>query len=512
MKFFYKKGLTEILKNAIISFVKEISEHLILNAVIISILFLFLALAVCLIRRENRKRHIASTTSDIKNLLLDINRLDGNIEEALRHIAVFAKSRSAFYVDTAETKFNFVFSFDDENIITGNSRKYFMSQILACTAKAKVTRHKAIDVIILKVNSLLKMQNREFYDFLAEHKISNIVFAFVIDKRNRISLLGVINPKKIASVKTMLSDISVCFSIAIYNKKQLNKTERAATTDSLTGLSNRVAYNRELKRLDKENRKNLACIYIDVDELHLCNNKYGHAFGNDMLIYIANTLKEVFYGFPVYRMGGDEFLIFVEHYDERTVRRLIDIILERLEPMHYHISVGMSYREQGANAHTEEIVLEAEKKMYDTKAKYYQSKSEIAPELRFQEYETAETGNAEIDTILTSIKNRYVGIYNVSLDNDTVHCVLYPKNLHRNENENSFKSIFKNYIAENANHDFHRSLTGFINYDALKEQLHEGGIPKIVFKNAGNENICLSVYPIGEEKEINNTLWVFEKM
>ena len=35
---------------------------------------------------------------------------------------------------------------------------------------------------------------------------------------------------------------------------------------------------------------------IDVNELHAVNNKYGHAAGDEMLLYIANTLKEVFYG------------------------------------------------------------------------------------------------------------------------------------------------------------------------------------------------------------------------
>ena len=510
MKFFYKKGLTEIIKSAIISFVKEISEHLVLDATIILILFLFLAFAVYLIGHEKRKKRIETTISKIKTLLLDINRRDGNIEAALKNIAAFAKSRSAFYEDSGEEKFNFIFSFDDQNIITGNSRQYFMSKILKYTAKVNTAQHTATNVIVLKNNASLKKQNREFYDFVSSHKISSVVFAYVVDKRDNMSVLGVINPKKISSVKTVLSDISVCFSIAIYNKRQLNKTERAAKTDSLTGLLNRVAYNCELERLDKENPEKLACVYVDVDELHLCNNKFGHNYGNDMLIRVANTLKEVFYGYPVYRMGGDEFLIFVEYYDEKTVSRLIGIISEKLEPMNYHVSVGMSYREH--NLGTEEMVLEAEKNMYDAKAKYYQGKSEIAPEFRFQEYEITETGNAEIDTMLYSIKDRYIGIYAVSLDTDTVHCILYPKNLHRNENENSFKSIFKNYIVENANHDFHRSLTGFINYDALKEQLHEGGIPKIVFKDSGNENICLSVYTIGKEKEINNTLWVFEKM
>ena len=44
---------------------------------------------------------------------------------------------------------------------------------------------------------------------------------------------------------------------------------------------------------DEENPEDFSCIYIDVNELHIRNNKYGHAAGDEMLIFIANSLKEV---------------------------------------------------------------------------------------------------------------------------------------------------------------------------------------------------------------------------
>ena len=107
--------------------------------------------------------------------------------------------------------------------------------------------------------------------------------------------------------------ISACFSMALYNKNYLNKTKLVATTDSLTGALNRVAYKSDLVTFDQEQETNFSCIYIDVNELHIINNKYGHTAGDEMLVYIANTLKEVFYGHKVYRMGGDEFLVFCQN-------------------------------------------------------------------------------------------------------------------------------------------------------------------------------------------------------
>lgn len=74
----------------------------------------------------------------------------------------------------------------------------------------------------------------------------------------------------------------------------LNKTELAATTDSLTEALNRVSYKKDILKIDEEKPKEFSCIYIDVNKLHIRNNKYCHAAGDEMLIYIANTLKEVF--------------------------------------------------------------------------------------------------------------------------------------------------------------------------------------------------------------------------
>ena len=123
---------------------------------------------------------------------------------------------------------------------------------------------------------------------------------------------------------------------------------------------------------DSEKPEDFACIYIDVNELHLRNNKYGHAAGDEMLIYIANTLKEVFFGHSIYRMGGDEFLVFTQNINQETIKQNIETFVENLNLMGYKVAIGMSYRTQNTNC--EEMVHEAEVRMYEQKAQYYQNK------------------------------------------------------------------------------------------------------------------------------------------
>ena len=363
---------------------------------------------------------------------------------------------------------------------------------------------------IIPDNHLVKT-NPELYNFLNEHDIKEVSFAFVTDKNNHVSILGIVNPKKSYVARVLLEEIAVCFSIAIYNKKHLSKTEIAATTDSLTGALNRVSYKKDILVLDEEKPEEFTCIYIDVNELHIMNNKYGHAAGDEMLIYIANTLKDVFFGHRIYRMGGDEFLVFVEGEKQENIKKNIDIFIEQLKPKGYKVAIGMSYRNQSTDC--EEMVREAEIRMYEAKAQYYQNKEQSSVSSdEDKSYVQTRTGIREIDTMISVLKENYNGIYRVSLDTDSAYRILMPSYLGYNENEENFSKLLLKYIDDTVHPDFHRAIMSFLNYDAIKRQIAEGNTPKISYKKVNGETVILSVYKLDENKEdVKDTLWVFAK-
>ena len=355
------------------------------------------------------------------------------------------------------------------------------------------------------------LKNPKFFDFLKNHNIHEVSFAAVTNKDNHATVLGTINPKKSKATRILLEEIAVCFSIAIYNKKHLNKTEIAATTDSLTGASNRVTYKKDLLIFDEEKPREFSCIYIDVNELHLRNNKYGHAAGDEMLIYIANTLKEAFYGHYIYRMGGDEFLVFVKNVEQEQVKKNIEAFVEQLKVADYNVAIGMSYRKQNVNC--EEMVREAEIRMYEAKAQYYQNKeqSSVARDAD-KSYVQTKTGIREIDTMISVLKEHYNGIYRVSLENDTAHRILMPSYLGYNEDEKNFSKLFSKYIDEIVHPDFHRAVISFQNYDAIKREIAVGITPKITYKKINGETVILSIYTLDKDIDnVNETLWVFAK-
>lgn len=478
--------------------------------VIVLIAVVLTAYIALLLRAEKNKTSLTSEASAIRHLLLDINQQHENIESALKRTKEFSRARSCFFTDNDGTDHYYVKPQLRNRCLQGADRTYFVGELFKYASDVH-TDSLATEYMEIVPNKHLFKTNPDFCRFMKAHDIHSVAFVILSDKRNLVSLLGTINPRKSSAVRSLIEDIAACFAIAIYNKKHLNHTEHVATTDALTGASNRVAYNKDIVAFDQEKPADFSCIYVDVNELHIRNNKYGHAAGDEMLLYIANTLKEVFYGHRIYRMGGDEYLVFVQGVDMETVRHRIAAFREQLKPRGYHVAVGMSYRSQ--NTGCDEMVREAEIRMYEEKARYYQDKEQqnSAGE-KGDAYVCTQTGIKEIDTLLSVMKDHYNGIYRVSLDTDSAGRILMPSYLGYNENEENFSKLVKKYVENSVHPDYHRSVLNFINYDALRRQLAEGNIPTVSYKKWGGEDVILSVYNLSDDTASSGeTLWVFAK-
>lgn len=472
--------------------------------VFLAVVFLVSLYVFVMFDSERRVSKITACASGIRKLLLNVNMQRGGIGEALQRICEFSASRSAFFIDLDSEDYNYIIPSQKSLLISGDDRVYLKSQLFDIASNY----HKDSNVLLLVFDLLkdipLSKTNPEFYEFLRLHNIKDLCFAAISDKNEHISVLGVVNPRKRYEAKELLKDIAICFSISIFNKNHLDKTELDAVTDALTGLSNRVAYKRDIDYFDEIHPENFACIYIDVNELHAYNNKYGHAAGDEMLIYVANCIKEVFLDHHLYRMGGDEYLIFTENLTKDEVQKSIERLCEKTEKMGYHISVGMNYSIKNVN--TDSLVREAEKRMYDAKARYYQQK-ETGSVARSDErkYKFIETGVKDLDMMVKVLSGHYSGIYYVSLETDIARRIIMPSYLDFSEKEEHFSEILSDYINKHVHPDFHRGMLRFLNYDVLKAELESGSVPRFTYKKINGEPIILSVYSQGDE-----TMWVFE--
>lgn len=107
-----------------------------------------------------------------------------------------------------------------------------------------------------------------------------------------------------------------------------------AITDSLTGLKNHAAYSRIKEQMDKRMEKEsglcFAVVLMDVNDLKITNDAYGHEAGNALIIAASRVLCDVFDHSPVYRIGGDEFVAILENSDYENREALCTEFTRRL--------------------------------------------------------------------------------------------------------------------------------------------------------------------------------------
>ena len=146
---------------------------------------------------------------------------------------------------------------------------------------------------------------------------------------------------------------------------------RMSVTDQVTGLFNRSAFEKYLNESEPHTFSHTVCVYIDVNGLHELNNKHGHEAGDQMLRAVAASLDEQFRSKRLYRIGGDEFVVFPESADPTVCEARMQVVCASLAAQGYSISYGLAAQETTEGLR--DLVREADEKMLEQKRTYYTS-------------------------------------------------------------------------------------------------------------------------------------------
>ena len=109
-------------------------------------------------------------------------------------------------------------------------------------------------------------------------------------------------------------------------QKYINYINGLAYRDALTGVKNKTAYQETIANLEERTRTGrpeFAMIVFDINNLKIINDTLGHDFGDILIIDSCKLICKVFKRSPVYRIGGDEFVVILENDDFNKYEELL---------------------------------------------------------------------------------------------------------------------------------------------------------------------------------------------
>ncbi len=190
------------------------------------------------------------------------------------------------------------------------------------------------------------------------YAIATIICASVIPQINK---LGVF------TIWSTIGILCVCTYIFIIYYNWMH--------DTLTGVESRASYAQYLRQLENRKKVTLTVISIDLDGFKKINDEFGHQEGDYALAQFARMLQScIQLRKKVIRVGGDEFLIFIEENDQCKIMREIDTLqrsvdefnLKNRKQYQLKFSYGIS-RYQKEKENIKEFLMKLDQLMYEQK-------------------------------------------------------------------------------------------------------------------------------------------------
>ncbi len=172
----------------------------------------------------------------------------------------------------------------------------------------------------------------------------------------------------------------------LYREKKVTYMNRRLEvlykTDSLTGIRNRMGYQRDgesLYRILRAKGQRTLALFCDLDHLKEINDTYGHGAGDTAILGVAAALKaSCGQNALVSRTGGDEFVVLSPYVSEDELEDQIgDIrsslrehVLSRHLPYELNVSIGYAVSCNSRDETLEGLIRQADEKMYKEKEKH----------------------------------------------------------------------------------------------------------------------------------------------
>lgn len=174
------------------------------------------------------------------------------------------------------------------------------------------------------------------------------------------------------------------------DKQQGSQLQWIANHDILTKLPNRYFLQQKIETWNVKHRE-YSILFMDLDDFKYINDNYGHPFGDQLLVIIAQRLQKIIKHHEyVIRQGGDEFIILtskneqnINHFTEYILREIHESVTINNITLHPKMSIGIAHYPKDASD-IDSLLSKADMALYKAKEnqlgyfKYSKSLEEIS--------------------------------------------------------------------------------------------------------------------------------------
>lgn len=156
------------------------------------------------------------------------------------------------------------------------------------------------------------------------------------------------------------------------------RLEQERDYDGLTGVKNRMAFERESGRCDEnlDGEAPLCVVMCDLNGLKQANDRFGHNVGDEYIRFCAKAICRAFPMGTVYRIGGDEFAVIIERSGPEEVETCVRDLQEEMkrydakQAFRAGIAAGYAFYDAGLDRSLGDVLGRADKRMYADKARW----------------------------------------------------------------------------------------------------------------------------------------------
>ena len=210
-----------------------------------------------------------------------------------------------------------------------------------------------------------------WYESLVESNIRSLVLFPLKTGDHILGYMWVSNfkNKDTTQIKEALEITTFVLGSQIGNKLLLDQLTRLSSIDILTGLYNRNKLNTYMTGVLESKKTPIGLVFLDINGLKKVNDNEGHLAGDNLIKRAAKTLKHVFLGNDIFRVGGDEFVVILIGAEEKEIIESLDKLRE--EAAKNNVSFAAGYAVCDNDHNIEKALKEADFNMYQDKRKFY---------------------------------------------------------------------------------------------------------------------------------------------